>query len=168
MLGPLNRTGSLWTQEIGGVTYRHEDTRYVLTEGGRVLVEGEDRVFVEAPTEAAQAILDQAAEDAAILQNRRDYARQAAEGNEALETVLLGSMAFEDGEPELDEIKEHPELKVAQVGRNASHYFYLGASEDGKLFKLSMDVYEYYENIEGALHCRELTPEQPAGYLGHM
>jgi len=165
-LGPINQAGSMWSEKVSGDTYYLGDRKFVLAHGSSVFVrEGED--YVPATAEDKDAVLALRCEDALIFENRRHYALQASEGNNALATVLFHSACFLDGEPSLASLKEHPELKIAQVGRNASHYFYLGASEDGKLFKLSMDVFAYYEGEDDALWCRELTPEQPAGYMGH-
>lgn len=165
-LGPINQAGSMWSEKVSGDTYYVDEQAFILTDDGRVFIRTE-RSAEPASEDDTRLVLAMRTEDALIFRNRAEYAREEAGGNKALETVLFHSACFLDGEPVVEALKEHPELKIAQVGRNASHYFYLGASEDGKLFKLSMDVFAYYEGEDDALWCRELTPDAPAGYMGH-
>lgn len=177
-LGPTNCCGELWSERFSGRTYSDDQGRYVLSYSGTdvaVEVNGEWQL---ADDETAERVRRLAREDAELASNRRTIARALSEGNEALEFVIRASMSFNDGEPSLRTFDDYPGIKFAQVGRNASHSFYAGASEDGRRFYLSLDDYDYYyaeadgeedwaERKANAVYFRELKEWSDVTYWGH-
>ena len=65
----------------------------------------------------------------------RALAKKLAGDNDAKRTVLTCAYAYEEG-MDID-FHEEDGIKFASVGHNASHEFYLGYTEDGKLYRMS-------------------------------
>lgn len=164
-LGPMNHDGLIWSHKVSGSVYYHEGRRFVLTDANEVYLEG-PREFTAASDEDAARIRALAAEDQQIREARVNEAQRTAGGNDALESVLWMSMTFRDGEPRLTTLEAFPGIQFGQVGRNSTHYFYAGASEDGRKFYLAEDAEA--ERYGGERYSfAEIQNWADVGYWGH-
>lgn len=76
---------------------------------------------------------------------RKQQAKKLANGNKILETIFKLHICFTDGEIRVPYIFE--DIKFYQVGRNATHVFYLGG-RNGKLYRYS-SCGLFYDKNEG-------------------
>lgn len=102
---------------------------------------------------------------------KQDSAKQAAYGDETFEHILRVAMEYA-GVKSVEKLYPHIENNIAffQVGRNASHEFYLGR-RDGETWKMSIG--EGMEEDEYGIpvldkHIRKLGPDESFGYCGHF
>lgn len=139
-LGPLNRRGWAWRDGGTFIMFAINDARFLFDEKTGAVIRdtsygGNEEALAVTEAEAA-AVRSLNQEDLAIEANRRQFAAEKAQGNQALECVLFNALAFDNCEP----LPFHEDgITWAQVGRNASHAFYMGADAASQRYRMSED-----------------------------
>lgn len=109
-------------------------------------------------------ILNQRTQDMMIIASRYFLAKKAAGDSQPLYRIFHININFNGGT--LDEPTIVDGIPFWQVGRNASHGFYMGY-QDGQLYRMS-EGYEWDDQGNSVLD-RHVTPvEDFMGYIGHF
>lgn len=147
---------------LSGTCYTIDEMTYLVAEDekheGKIYDMNKD-VFVEDPS-IINKVKNLSEKDASIKEARKQRAEQLAGGDEDLEHVYYWNMEYSNGDVDKKPLKKD-EIDFYQVGRNASHDFFVGV-KDGKKYRLSFMSGEFNED---SLQKEEINDWE--GYFGH-
>ena len=151
---------------IGFVDRDNRGTAYILEDETKEIYrrQGESSLHLVNHQDTIDEVLNQRTQDMLIVASRYYLAKQAAGDSQPLYHIFHMNINFSDGT--LDEPTVVDGIPFWQVGRNASHGFYMGYS-DGQLYRMS-EGYEWDDQGNSMLD-RHVTPvEDFGGYMGHF
>lgn len=159
--------GSMWSDSVSGDLYCLNHVEYMVNADGAV-IRKEDYEHPEVVTDPAVliSIKAQIQEDIEIRAARRVLATEKSQQDSKLKEVLLAHLEYTGGH-----VSSHIEEGITfyQVGRNASHEFYLGV-KDGKYYRLSCGEGGWNDEEDMPTfekHISELDSDN-WGYVGHF
>lgn len=175
-LGPIPTSPFTATDRLGRsmTGYYPDDRPYWHVDGTNEVFQRHKGEFVPVSGAKACAVLDLVEQNRyieenweQIEENRRAYAQWFANGHTGIERLLLASMWFENGPPELFIVEAfNPNVTFAQVGRNASHSFYMGVDDHGRYWKISSGE-ELMPSGKWGIETVIYPVQSLKGYWGH-
>lgn len=168
---PYCSSGSIWySDDVSGNTYYVNREEYVVAGNGSVYKKEDYEHEVEVTDPAILlSIKAQIKEDGEIQAAREALATKESHGDSTALMILSWHMEFNSGVIDSEPLEKNG-IKFYQVGRNASHSFYLGI-KDGKMYKYATDGGYWNEETD------EYTPDDSeayevdpnnVGYMGHF